>query len=278
VKNFVRRLVGTAACAAVLLVTVSSSYAIDRCKVKVDKRTGVILVDATNVGGPLLWGESSGGEINTFFNAGTCVAAGKAKRCQLADPNTLASKTSPAGCTLYLDDGVLGCSAWIAGCTPGPRRDTGAVVKDSNGLTVGIAADPNGQNVLHDESGIAMRIPIEYYGVDFYRAGSLFYTSTDCSGLILLPEDPAMVTTVTVYGGSGLYEPATTSPQNIQTRLDFYGTLFQNQTDCDNNYGPAVATFVAPNACCVPFVTSGPFGPAQSILLNFTPPFHVEVQ
>ena len=78
---------------AVLAANASPALAIDKCKVKVDKKTGVLLVDASGVGGPLTWGEASGSETNSFFNSGTCVAGDKAKRCQVADPMTLASKT-----------------------------------------------------------------------------------------------------------------------------------------------------------------------------------------
>ena len=75
-------------CAATLLVAAASpAFAIDKCKVKVDKKTGVVLVDAAGVGGPLTWGEAVGSETNAFFNSGTCVAGDKAKKCQIAFVN-----------------------------------------------------------------------------------------------------------------------------------------------------------------------------------------------
>jgi hypothetical protein len=106
------------AAAALVLVTADSSHAITKCKVKVDKKTGLIRVDATGVSGPLQWGGKSGGATNSFFNDATCVASGRAKSCTLADPATIDSKTPPAGCTIHLDDGGTPCSAWIKGCTP----------------------------------------------------------------------------------------------------------------------------------------------------------------
>ncbi len=105
------------------LVLAVPAHAIDKCKVKIDKKTGVLLVNAKEVAGTLLWGDAEGAETEPFFNAGTCVSDAKAKKCEIADPTTLAAKTPPAACTLYLDDdGTAPCSAWIAGCTPGGRN------------------------------------------------------------------------------------------------------------------------------------------------------------
>jgi hypothetical protein len=109
-------------CLVALVIAAPPANAIDKCKAKVDKRTGVISVDALGVGGPLLWGATQGNETNPFFNEGTCNGGASWKRCQLGDPNTLAAKTPPPACTLYLDDGVAPCSVWIGGCTPGPRE------------------------------------------------------------------------------------------------------------------------------------------------------------
>lgn len=108
--------------AAVLAITCAlmfpaPAHAIDKCKVKIGK-TGVIEVSASGVSGTLKWGATEGAENQTFFNAVSCVAGTKAKGCQLADPATLAARTPPAGCTLYLDDDGANCSAWMRGCTP----------------------------------------------------------------------------------------------------------------------------------------------------------------
>jgi hypothetical protein len=40
---------------ALVLVTADSSHAISKCKVKVDKKTGLIQVDATGLAGPSDW-------------------------------------------------------------------------------------------------------------------------------------------------------------------------------------------------------------------------------
>ncbi|MFT4572493.1 MAG: hypothetical protein ACI91F_003396 [Candidatus Binatia bacterium] len=111
-----------AATLAIILVASTSAQAIDKCKVKVDKKTGVLVVSAKGVSGTLQWGAAEGAETEPFFNAGVCVVAGKAKKCEIADPATLDAKTPPSGCTLYLDDDAAPCSVWIAGCTPGGRN------------------------------------------------------------------------------------------------------------------------------------------------------------
>jgi len=107
-----------------VLALTQPAGAIDSCRVKVVKSTGVIRVDASGIVGGLKWGEEEGQETNLFFNEATCVSSGTARRCELADPATSASRTPPEDCTLYLHDGVAPCSAWVAGCTPGQRKSS----------------------------------------------------------------------------------------------------------------------------------------------------------
>ncbi len=110
------------AAAAVLAAAASQAHAVEGCKVKIHKRSGVLEIKAKGVTGNLLWGGDASAVGNALFNSGSCVTGGTAKRCYLADPTTLDSKTPPAACTLYLaDDGATTCQAWIRGCTPGAR-------------------------------------------------------------------------------------------------------------------------------------------------------------
>ncbi len=104
-----------------LLAATVPAGAIDKCKAKVDKKTGVISVDIAGAAGQVLWGATQGNEANAFFNEVGCNLGASWKRCQIGDPATLASKTPPPACTLYLDDGATPCEVWISGCTPGPR-------------------------------------------------------------------------------------------------------------------------------------------------------------
>ena len=102
-------------------LTTQPASAIDKCRVKVDGKTGVINVSAVGASGPILWGETADAADNSFFNAGNCLIGTVASGCQLADPSTIAAKTPPPSCTIYLNDGGEPCSAWIVGCTPGLR-------------------------------------------------------------------------------------------------------------------------------------------------------------
>jgi hypothetical protein len=115
----------SAAALAAALAAAAPAGAVEKCKVVADKKTGVLRVDATGIGGPLLWGGASDEAVNTFFNAAECLKGSKAKGCQLADPTSLLAKTPPATCSVHLDDGVAPCAAWISGCTPGPRNIQG---------------------------------------------------------------------------------------------------------------------------------------------------------
>ncbi len=115
---------------AVLLA--QTAEAVDKCKVKVDRKSGLLRIDAAGVEtggalGTLKWGSDPGEIDRDFFNANDCITGTKAKRCVVADPTTLGAKTPPSGCTVYLaDDSGNDCSAWIKGCTPG-TRDTDSI-------------------------------------------------------------------------------------------------------------------------------------------------------
>jgi hypothetical protein len=55
IKPFVSFVFACVAAVALVLVTADSSHAIKKCKVKVDKKTGLIQVDATGLAGPSDW-------------------------------------------------------------------------------------------------------------------------------------------------------------------------------------------------------------------------------
>lgn len=262
---------------AFCLAAASEAPAIDSCKAKIDKKTGVVLVDATNVGGPLLWGGSAGNETTAMFNAGTCVASGKAKKCQLADPATLAAKTPPAGCTVYLDDGAADCSAWVSGCTPGPRQSAGAIVKDSTGAVIGYSAEAFAQYLVHDTGSALVRLTTNMDGSGFSASGYAYFTSSDCSGTALLPADNNMVKLAHVESNSvAYYGPSTVSPQMLGSNIAYLEGI-NDQAGCDGYFGPG-RTFVAPHGCCWTFGFPQPMGPAVSVnLAAFVPPFTTEI-
>src|SRR5689334_10048865 len=100
------------------LALASRAAALDACKARIEPSSGLIQVAATKVGGPLLWRATPGLGGSPFFDPG-CVRSAKASKCLLADPATVAAKTPPAACTIYLSDGAASCSAWVQGCVPG---------------------------------------------------------------------------------------------------------------------------------------------------------------
>ena len=116
-----RRDVGACARTAVGLVVVlllaTQAHAVDKCKAKIDTKTGAIQVSASNVAGALRWGGSIGNEVNPFSNDATCVASGKAKKCELGAPGSEAQITPPELCRLFLSDGTGNdCSFFVKGC------------------------------------------------------------------------------------------------------------------------------------------------------------------
>ncbi|MBI5506767.1 MAG: right-handed parallel beta-helix repeat-containing protein [Deltaproteobacteria bacterium] len=127
-----RTIITTCVLAVTTLVVTSSASALQNCSVKTDKKTGVIQVSAVSLTGTPLWGYAGDTVASTFFNAATCTSAGKLVKCNLADPGTDASRTPPAGCTLYLNDaGADGvCAAFVPGCTPKVRNT------DANGAAL----------------------------------------------------------------------------------------------------------------------------------------------
>lgn len=264
---------------AALALAPLPARAIDSCRARIDKKTGVIQVDASGVGGPLLWGSSSGAETNAFFNAGSCVAADKAKRCQLANPASLDSKTAPAGCTLYLNDGVAACSAWISGCSPGARRDTGVLLKDANGSTICTVLESNPANCVRDAGGTTIQMRSLYDGSGFESLVNLAYASNDCSGTPLMFPDASMARSVAVHGPTAYFPPTSTSNTALQSQL-YLASHYVDQTICDAVFGAGITTFQGPNGCCMP----GAFGifavgTAQTLDLSvYATPFKIEVQ
>ena len=97
--------------------------AVSKCKVKVDKKTGVITVSAAAVGNNPLWGGFAGSEGAAFSDIGTCFAGGKLKSCHLGSPGDPKEITPPSSCRIHVvDDGPDDCSAIVPGCTIGTVR------------------------------------------------------------------------------------------------------------------------------------------------------------
>jgi hypothetical protein len=94
----------------------------DKCKVKVDKKSGVIEFSASDVDGATLrWGDTTTNQPYAFFDP-ECVKGDKAVKCTLGSRDSREGKTPPRDCTLYVTDARASCAAWIPGCTPGVRE------------------------------------------------------------------------------------------------------------------------------------------------------------
>jgi hypothetical protein len=261
---------------SVLVLDVAPARAIDKCKVKVDKKTGVIYVDAAGVGGPLTWGEEAGSETNAFFNAGTCIAGTSAKKCQLANPTTIASKTAPEACTIYLADTVQDCSAWIPGCSPGARQDSGVVIKDANGVFIGNLGNQYGTSAIRDEGGATIDLTIANGGAGFQSGGSLNYLSNDCSGAPLMFVQTPIVAAVVIENTTAWIPPTTGSMQSPQSYKNIL-SFTTSQMACDSYWGPG-STHIPPMGCCFLGGFTGLVGNATTMDLSvFTPPFVSEV-
>jgi len=255
---------GGAALIGAALLIAAPGLAATNCKVKVDKKTGTIQVSANTVTGSLTWGGTSGATTNAFFNAGTCIAAGKASKCQLAATGTAAAITPPALCTIYVKDSgpEAECAAFIKGCTPGVRSTSTTtrvlpIVKDSNGSEVGAILDGldlaynRSTLIIQSSNGLGFAVYARSSGfADSYA----FFTTTDCTGPAYL--DPSSASSLPAEAsviGTTLYYPA--GPPEMIARQ----SILQQTGTCVLNAGASLA---------VPAITEA--------VPAFLPPFHVE--
>jgi hypothetical protein len=99
-----------------------AAAAADRCKVKVDKKSGVIEFSASDVDGETLrWGDTTTNQPYAFHDP-ACVKGDKAVKCTLGSRDSNEAKTPPRYCTIYALDSRGGCIVWVPGCTPGMRE------------------------------------------------------------------------------------------------------------------------------------------------------------
>jgi len=122
-----------------LLLTLAlptASFAVDKCQAKVNTKTGALEVSAAHVGANPRWGGDAGAVNVAFADVGTCFAGGKLSKCHLGAPGTLAERTPPEGCIVYVNDGGTPCAALIKGCTPGARMRNASftALNDSRGV------------------------------------------------------------------------------------------------------------------------------------------------
>jgi hypothetical protein len=116
-----------------LLAHAGPSAAVGKCKVKVDKKTGAILVSASDVTNNPLWSGDPASIVNGFADIADCFSGGKLKSCRIGAPGSLAEIQPPAACAIHLtDDSAETCAARVPGCTPGVRNPTDGLTIDSS--------------------------------------------------------------------------------------------------------------------------------------------------
>lgn len=92
--------------------------AIEKCKVRIDKKTGEILVSAANVTGVPLWGgESPDDPANPFPELASCQKGTALKSCRIGAAGTPAARRAPSSCNLSVRDDVGSCDSYIQGCS-----------------------------------------------------------------------------------------------------------------------------------------------------------------
>jgi hypothetical protein len=108
-----------AALLALSLVAVSTpTSAIEKCKARIDKKTGEILVSAGAVSGAPLWGGGSPDSPNNPFpDLASCQKGTKLKSCRIGAAGSPAARRAPSSCTLSMSDDAGTCESYIQGCT-----------------------------------------------------------------------------------------------------------------------------------------------------------------
>ncbi len=161
------------------------------------------------------------------------------------------------------------CQAQASGV---PGTQTGFVVKDSTGATLGVY---DGGATLRSISGSIVRLVIDTTGFPTYYFVQFYYVNGNCTGPALSSVNTTLVKNsqaagTTVYGNPG--SGASTGTNSYLYR--YY--VVASQTDCDTNFGPGSA-FIAPDGCCFTSAQTITVGPVVSEdLSGFVPPFHIE--
>lgn len=268
--------------------------ALSNCAASVRPANGVIQVNADNVSTNLRWGPRRGDETRDFANGDACISTGLARNCRIG--KGAASKTPPAGCTVYLRDDTSRCEAWIPGCTPGVRPGDGGdplVVNDSGGLLVGFATDPTGESVLRrTDDGVLVQFVVTPSGVyepgpiSFLGGPLLYFGAPACA-------EPASIATRNVrrgfawnglaYGGKVYFPADDGAPAPYRSAL----YLAVSEEACANlgeSPSPGKTTaFTPPERCCVSYTSDqanlDPLAAARTLdVSDLVPPFHLEGQ
>jgi hypothetical protein len=100
----------------------SPAAAIDSCKVRIDKKTGVVSMSATGLSGLIAWRDSASDDYQTFHLPGCTVDGANVSGCPLYDPATTTARIPPPSCEVCIGDASgIDCCARLKNCTPGAR-------------------------------------------------------------------------------------------------------------------------------------------------------------
>jgi hypothetical protein len=108
-----------AALVAIFLIVLGApASAIEKCKARIDKKTGEILVSASAVTGVPFWGGGSPDDPkNPFPELASCQNGTKLKSCRIGAAGSPAARRAPSSCTLSVADDAGSCESYVQGCT-----------------------------------------------------------------------------------------------------------------------------------------------------------------
>lgn len=252
------------------LLSTSSADAVNSCRIRAVRSTGVILVDAKGVTGSLLWGPEFGAENQAFANVGECLSGGIADDCTLGVPGTPEEITPPPLCSVFLADDASTCEARLRNCTPGLRSGTLLTLADLAAGTVAGAFDDDGQpigNVVNTENNaatVALSIGGRNFTVEvgrdrFFGMKSftgLYVGSADCAGPTYVKYSPGVLPVVFVGEDNVAWVE---NPDAVPTLITFASQRHETG-GCTNLGGTEMLI---------------PASPVVNLFDFFTPPFAV---
>ncbi len=223
------------------------AHAVSSCKAKVYKKDGTIRVSGKGIVGALRWGDESGQETNAFDNQATCISGADAKDCELGAPGSAEQITPPRLCRVFLaDDGPDACDAYIKGCTPGLRDETGLVGPPGPEGPPGAAGAPGAEGPPGPDGPAGPPGP----------AGSVTIAYATCSGPSNTGGGASSSCTATCPSGhkiaGGACTNQTTTPQFVQAFIANPGTDTEWSCTVKNQNATSSAIQALGTAMCLP--------------------------
>jgi hypothetical protein len=205
--------------------------AVSKCKVKVEAKTGALLVSASEVVGTLTWGDAGSNAGRSFDNIASCVSGGKAKSCRFGSAGSLRAITPPVSCTVRVKDDTGTCEARVKGCTPGDR---GYYAKDVNGrLLARCAGGFLGSCFIHAPDGRMIQIGTFSNSI-FPAADSVYFDQPGCTGAMYMtpPSGNAAQLPNGEFFNGELHYPSMVAPTLVTTRSSHssFGSCYEGES------------------------------------------------